>query len=114
MPAGHAIRLGCRLFLHIRGIDVLPPFLNKGRRETYRDRGADADFTLQIETASVRFDQGLGQWQAKARPLVLAAEIAVDLAELRQRLWNVFRRNANSCVHDLEYEATVGAAPAVT
>ena len=61
--------------------------------------------------ASVRFDQGLGQWQAKARPLVLAAEIAVDLAELRQRLWNVFRRDANSRVHDLEHEATVGAAP---
>jgi len=30
-------------------------------RNTHRDRGADADFALQVEHAAVLFDEGLGQ-----------------------------------------------------
>ena len=55
----------------------------------------------------MQFDQRLGQWQAEAGSLVPAAECAVDLTELRERLRNVLERDADAGVGDLEYVTAV-------
>ena len=59
----------------------------------------------------MKFDQGLGQRQAKAGPLVLAAELAVDLLEGGKRLRNVLRRNPNARIGDLKHMTTVRVEP---
>ena len=53
------------------------------RRELDRDARASAEFALDREGGSVRFDQALGERQAKPGAGVAAAEGTVDLTERR-------------------------------
>ncbi len=57
------------------------------------------------------FDKGLGRRQAQATPFALAIEGAAGLTEFRQGPWNVFGRDANSCIGNLEHDAAVRSAP---
>ncbi len=59
----------------------------------------------------MHFYKRLGQRQAKAGTFKFAAECGVDLAEPRQGLWNVVRRDADSGIDNLEHEAPVRVAP---
>ncbi len=59
------------------------------------------------------FDKGLGRRQAQATPFALAIEGAAGLTEFRRGPWNVFGRDANSCIGNLEHGAVVRSAPDV-
>ena len=53
--------------------------------------------------------EGLGRGQAEPGPLVFTIEVAVDLAERRQRLGNVIERHADARVGNLEHMAVLGS-----
>ena len=59
----------------------------------------------------MQFDEGLCEGQSEARTLIFAAQAAVDLTELRERLRDVFRCDAYSRVAHLENEPTLETAP---
>ena len=61
----------------------------------------------------MQFDQGLGQWQAKAGSFVLAVEVAVHLTKLRESIWNILRRDADTSIDDLKHEAALRSAPRI-
>ena len=49
--------------------------------KTYHDGGADADLALQVQGATVQFNERLGQRQAETGALKLAVQIGVDLLD---------------------------------
>ncbi len=57
------------------------------------------------------FDESLGQRQAETGALALAIQVTVDLAETRERLGDVFGRDANAGIDDLEHVAAVHSTP---
>ncbi len=60
----------------------------------------------------MRLSEGLGKRQTKASPpLVFAAEVAVDLAEMAERLGNVVEPDAAARVDNLEHIASIRAGP---
>ena len=59
----------------------------------------------------MQLDEGLGQGQTEPGPLIPTIEVAVDLAEWRQRLGNVIEGNADSGVGNLEHVAVFRVGP---
>ena len=56
----------------------------------------------------MQLHQPLGERQAQAGALKLAIELAVDLAERRQRRRNVFGRDADTAVAHLDHHTACG------
>ncbi len=52
--------LACRPVLHVQRARMVRRYYDPLGRKTHRDRGADADFALQVERTAVQFDEGLG------------------------------------------------------
>ena len=75
------------------------------------DGRANPELALQVEGATVQFDQGLAQGQAEAGAFIFAIEVTVDLSELQQGLWNVAGRHTNSRIDHLKNKTAVRAAP---
>ncbi len=92
--------LACRPVLHTQRVRIVQRYYDPLGGEAHGDRGAYADFALQVERAAVQFDEGLGQRQTETGALVLAVQVTVDLAETRERL--VMCRA--ECLLDLRYK----------
>ncbi len=95
----------------IHGLGIARRMYNTLGWKAHGDDGADVDVALQIQGAAVQFDEGLGERKAETGALVLAVQIAVDLAETRERLGNVLRRDADAGIDDLEHVAAVRPTP---
>src|ERR1700748_3861648 len=76
------------------------------RRETNNRDGAGVHFAFQCEAATMQLCQVPRQRQSQTAALVRPRQAAVDLTEAFKRLWQVFFRNADPCIANLQLNRT--------
>src|SRR5262249_4751886 len=77
-------------------------------REDDGNRGADTDLTIDVERGAVGLGQVLGEREAKARAGPASSELAVDPAEVRERLRQISIGDADTRVANNDAQALAG------
>ena len=103
---GLALLADCR-DLARHGEDLRHRRLGRVVGEAHDDAGALGRLALDLERAAVQLDNALHDRQAEAGAFVFAGELAVDLAERRQRDVHVLLVDADAGVADDELDAVV-------